>query len=121
MFQKSAKKAKEEALQRKRARNAHNFFETIHELTRNLREGSSMEVVNNEEALSNGSLPRPQARSKNGLSPSSNPPIERVADVAEEVMRRFPIRRLNRQPSPEDSLDNVHSTTRSFSDFQNAL
>ncbi|GAU99789.1 hypothetical protein RvY_10739-2 [Ramazzottius varieornatus] len=122
MFQKSVKKrAKEEALQQKRARNADNFFETIHELTRNLREGSSMDIIDNEEALSNGRLPRPQSRSKNGSSPSNNPPMERVADVAEEVMRRSPIRRLNRQPNIGDSLDNVHSTTRSFSDFQNAL
>ena len=124
MFQKSVKKrAKEEALQQKRARNADNFFETIHELTRNLREGSSLDILDNEETTANGRLSLSHSRSKNGSSSSSNLPIEHVADVAEEVMnsKRSPIRRLNRQSHIGDSLDNVHSTTRSFSDFQNAI
>ena len=134
MFQKSVKKrAKEEALQQKRTRNADNFFETIHELTRNLREASSLEVLEEGDGSEtgdgtvppvNGDITEPHPRSPaaaaepsnrtNGPLPPSNLPLD--------SHKRPPLTsKLSRQDRIADSIENVYNFTRSVPDFQRPI
>jgi hypothetical protein len=127
MFQKSVKKrAKEEALQQKRSRNADNFFETIHELTRNIRDASSLEVIQEDDPDTvdgmippHGNVNDPdklssvdEGRLVNGPIPPSNLPLDSHKNAT------F---RLNRQDRVPENLGNVYNFTHSFPDFQRPI
>lgn len=128
MFQKSVKKrAKEEALQQQRSRNADHFFETIHELTRNLRETSilqSTDGYDEQDATDSAVLP------VNGdviqplmSAPASESPVPpRVGSAVYRAKRPQSMHpeKLHRQAhiAEGDSEEDLYDFAKSFPEFQ---
>ncbi|OWA52508.1 hypothetical protein BV898_16960 [Hypsibius exemplaris] len=132
MFQKSVKKrAKEEALQQKRTRNADNFFETIHELTRNLREASSLEVLEEGEDVPggtavvpvvNGDVTEPQAlppKDDDNINSKPNGPLP-PSNLSLDPDKKTFSAKLNRQDRI-GSAENVSNFSMSNPDFQRPI